>query len=195
MTSKYEKSITGTQVFYNTPNDIKTSNSSYFLKTPSINRTLNNTPSSSVSSTNNISAMDAYNSHDISESSTVDMNNSFITQQKKIKKRHATIADNDEIVSLKNEKAEINSGFVEKEEDKEHLKTKKEIENLRKTFGDNWLKNSVENVIGLPSESNENLYSAEEMLKTFLDLEETVITPKIDVETNAGPSQLIEVSF
>lgn len=195
MTSKYEKSITGTQVFYNTPNDIKTSNSSYFLKTPSINRTLNNTPSSSVSSTNNISAMDAYNSHDISESSTVDMNNSFITQQKKIKKRHATIADNDEIVSLKNEKAEINSGFVEKEEDKEHLKTKKEIENLRKTFGDNWLKNSVENVIGLPSQSNENLYSAEEMLKTFLDLEETVITPKIDVETNAGPSQLIEVSF
>lgn len=52
------------------------------------------------------------NSHDISESSTADMNNSFITQQKKIKKRHATIADNvDEIFCLKNEAAVTKSGF------------------------------------------------------------------------------------
>lgn len=56
--------------------------------------------------------MDTYNSHDISESSTADMNNSLITQQKKIKKRHATIADNvDEIVSLKNETAVPKAGF------------------------------------------------------------------------------------
>lgn len=55
--------------------------------------------------------MDAYNSHDISESSTADMNNSFIIQQKKIKKRHATIADNDEIVSFKNKIAETKTGF------------------------------------------------------------------------------------
>lgn len=112
LTSKYEKSITGTQVFYNTPNDTKMSSSSYYLKTPSINRTLNNTPSSSVSSINNISAMDTYNSHDLSEASTIDMNNSIITQQKRIKKRHATIADNfDEIVNLKNETAVTKSGF------------------------------------------------------------------------------------
>lgn len=96
-------------MFYNTPNDTKTS-SSYFLKTPSINRTLNNTPSSSVSSMNNISAMDT--SHDLSEAS--GMNNSFLTQQKKIKKRHATIADNfDEHVSstINNKTPVSKSGF------------------------------------------------------------------------------------
>lgn len=112
LTSKYEKSISGTQVFYNTPNDTKTS-SSYFVKTPSINRTLNNTPSSSVSSMNNISALDT--SNDLSESS--GMNNSFITQQKKIKKRHATIADNlDENVSFNsnNKTAVTKSGFGKK---------------------------------------------------------------------------------
>lgn len=57
------------------------------------------------------------------------------------------------------------------------------------------MKNSVENVIGLPSHSNESLYSAEEMLKTFLDLEETLIPSEINVEQNPDTSQSIEVSF
>lgn len=89
------------------------------------------------------------------------MNSSQIsTSQKKLKARRAFIADGNEETA----KASKKSSSTEKTKDimqslsgnKDHLETKKQIENLRKQYGDSWLNSQgassmVHDVIGIPT--------------------------------------------
>lgn len=90
---------------------------------------------------------------------------SLQTSQRKVKVRRAIIADvgdedNIDDNASKEKKAKSSSSKAKSiietlEGSKEHLKTKKEIEDLRKEYGDSWLQShgatKVQNVMGIQS--------------------------------------------
>lgn len=90
---------------------------------------------------------------------------SLQTSQRKVKVRRAIIADvgdedNNDDYASKEKKAKSSSSKAKDvvetfEGNKDHLKTKKEIEDLRKEYGDSWLQShgatKVQNVMGIQS--------------------------------------------
>lgn len=107
--------------------------------------------------------------------------------QKKIKKRPAEIADiNDD--SPKEKTAVRN---IDLEGNKDHLETKKQIESLRKQYGDSWLRSEVtmvHEVLGMKNEGLDKSYSSEQMIQSLL--EETGAVPKNVVCSTSTPNKL-----
>lgn len=92
--------------------------------------------------------------------------------QKKFKVRQAVIADIDD--NCIKEKTTAKS--ITLEGNKDHLETKKQIESLRKQYGDGWLHSQgatmVHSVLGIENERVEKPISSEEMIQSLL--EETI---------------------
>lgn len=130
---------------------------------------------------------------------------SSVTTQKKIKVRPAIISDADgfedvEIVKekkakKKKKKAEVKN--IDEMGNREHLETKKQIEELRQEYGDSWLHSKgaskVQNVMGIqpPLSTSSDLgefksaeQKAEQSLEEFLNLDST---QKIDRERTSTP--------
>lgn len=164
---KYEKSLTGHFQSYHPLFSVR-SNAKSNLKrssgqsTPASKRTTDNTPVSSVGSTRSIRTVGSLVAGDVTPTTGIDsMNSSQISvTQKKLKARRAFIADSNEEENGK----ELNrSTTSDKGKDiiqnlggnKDHLETKKQIEDLRKQYGDSWLHSQgaskVHSVIGIPS--------------------------------------------
>lgn len=141
--SKYEKTLTGNYDGYHAilvPQNPGSVSSSGF-STPS-RKSVMNTPTGSVTS---------------KSSFLVDMKDdisSSVFTQKKIKVRRAIISESSPADDNKKEasKVELNASSDSFESKREHLETKKQIENLRKRYGSEWLQNQagemVKNVIG-----------------------------------------------
>lgn len=105
--------------------------------------------------------------------------------QKKIKKRPAEIADiNDDSVKEKTATKSIDL----MEGNKDHLETKKQIESLRKQYGDGWLHSQgatmVHEVLGMKSEGTEKTYSSEQMIQSLLEESGAVLPKHYDFATS-----------
>ncbi|XP_037024517.1 serine/threonine-protein kinase 11-interacting protein isoform X2 [Bradysia coprophila] len=129
------------------------------------------TPSSSVGSSrsNRLDEITDGNEMIVSRSS----------QKKNVKKRPAEIADiNDDSAKEKTAAKSINF-----EGNKDHLETKRQIESLRKQYGDGWLHSQgasmVHEVLGIKSDNIERSYSSEQMLQSLLE-ESGAVPPKSD---------------
>lgn len=90
------------------------------------------------------------------------------TTQRKFKVRHAVIADADDLPKEKTSTMTINL-----EGNKDHLETKKQIESLRKQYGDGWLHSQgasmVHSVLGIENERVEKPISSEQMIQSLLE--------------------------
>lgn len=109
--------------------------------------------------------------------------------QRKMKKRPAVIADitDDQLKDKTVAKNVIPEG------NKDHLETKKQIETLRKQYGDGWLHRQgatmVHDVLGMEREKIEKSVSSEEMLKTLLAETSAAIPNNVDCVTST-PNKL-----
>lgn len=102
---------------------------------------------------------------------------------RKIKKRPAVIADiNDE--SLKEKSAVTN---IILEGNKDHLETKKQIESLRKQYGDGWLHRRgatmVHGVLGIEHERIEKSTSCEQIIQSMLEDTIAALPENVDTST------------
>lgn len=93
----------------------------------------------------------------------------IVSRTKKVKKRPAEIADiNDDSIKEKTAVRSINF-----EGNKDHLETKKQIESLRKQYGEGWLHSQgatmVHEVLGIKTENIEKSYSSEQMIQALLE--------------------------
>lgn len=118
-----------------------------------------------------------------------DLNTSQISSstQKKIKVKPALIADDDndddgiEVVktkpSNKKDKTKPSSGNINEMGSQEHLKTKHQIEELRKEYGDGWLHSKgaseVLNVMGIQVPVKISSQTTEEKLESLFGLDRT----------------------
>ncbi|XP_055302983.1 serine/threonine-protein kinase 11-interacting protein isoform X2 [Sitodiplosis mosellana] len=194
--SKYEKNLVGYYQSINKwpvkPRPPKWISSSG-LSTPGSGRTNEQTPASSIGSLGSFQL-------ESSTSSTVDfpaMNDLSTSQlststQKKIKVRPADIRDDDdnndddddgiEIVKAKPPKKEKRksstaSGIdgIDEMGSQEHLKTKKQIEDLRKEYGDDWLHSKeVQDMMGIQAPIRISSPTTEEKLETLYGLESKI---------------------
>lgn len=97
---------------------------------------------------------------------------------KKFKARRPVIADiSDDLIK---DKAAAKN--VCPEGNKDHLETKKQIESLRKQYGDGWLHSQgatmVHSVLGIENERVEKPISTEEMIQSFLEESISAALPK-----------------
>lgn len=138
-------------------------------------------------------------------STTNDLSTSQISTstQKKIKVRPALIADDDdndddgiEIVKAKppkKEKPRKSSANIDDIGNQEHLKTKKQIEDLRKGYGDEWLHSKeVQDIMGIQAPTIK--YSSpttEEKLENLFGLESS---SKINRDRTSTPIQSLKRS-
>ncbi|XP_053693593.1 serine/threonine-protein kinase 11-interacting protein [Sabethes cyaneus] len=141
--SKYEKTLTGNYDSYyailvpRSPGSTCSSN----LNTPT-RKSLNNTPTGSITSKSSLNT------------DYKDEMNSSANYQKRIKVRRAIISESDTTDNDKTSTSVLDSNVSSKtlEFSNDHLETKKQIENLRKQFGCEWLQSQagdmVKNVIG-----------------------------------------------
>ncbi|XP_062545244.1 serine/threonine-protein kinase 11-interacting protein isoform X2 [Armigeres subalbatus] len=152
--SKYEKTLTGNYDSYHailTPR-LPGSVTSSGINTPTRKSALN-TPTGSVSSKS------SFRMEPKDEMST------SIISQKKIKVRRAIICDDDpsDKVSQYGTKQDVSTKENSLETSCEHLETKKQIENLRKKYGSEWLQSQagdmVKNVIGFDPSMNKEFES------------------------------------
>ncbi|XP_055596740.1 uncharacterized protein LOC129746859 isoform X2 [Uranotaenia lowii] len=143
--SKFEKTLTGNYDSYSAilaPKSPGSVSSSGF-NTPK-RKSVVNTPTGSVSSKKSFQ----FDSRD-------DMSSS-ITSQKRIKVRRAIISEddvtNEEPITPKAAKPVLNPSGSNLESSRDHLETKKQLENIRQQFGSEWLQSQagdmVKNVIG-----------------------------------------------
>lgn len=119
--------------------------------------------------------------------------------QKKIKVRPALIADDDndddgiEIVKAKppkKEKSKPSSAKSDGAGNQEHLKTKKQIEDLRKEYGDEWLHSKeVQDVMGIQAPFKISSQTTEERLENLFGLEST---SRINRDQTSTPIQQLK---
>lgn len=104
---------------------------------------------------------------------------------KKIKKRPAEIADINDDDSLKEKTAAKCINF---EGNKDHLETKKQIENLREQYGKEWLRSqgatAVHELLGIKTENMKKSFTSVEILE-----ESGAIPPKTDDCRTSTPNK------
>lgn len=78
------------------------------------------------------------------------------------------------------------------EGNKDHLETKKQIESLRKQYGDGWLHSQgatmVHSVLGIENERVEKPISSEQMIQSLLEETIGAAVPKVDVGLSSTPT-------
>lgn len=195
--SKAEKALTGTKSLKFLPGSIRLKSSGQSTPRRLIDQI---TPSSSIGSLrsyrldettgmyiNRLYAIELLNHSIISDGNST--NDTSKPSLKRIKKRPAVIADiNDD--SLKEKTATTN---VILEGNKDHLETKKQIESLRKEYGDGWLHSRgaimVHDVLGMENERIAKSTSCEQMIQSML--EETVAAlPKKVLYATSTPNKV-----
>lgn len=170
--TKYEKSLIGTEKlsFYRE----SWRNSSLSIRTISVGDSPRNTPGGSVSSINSIME------------STTDLNISVTSQNRRSKIRKPIIEDSGKI-----EVKPITIMEKSLEGNQEHLETKKELENLRKKYGDDWLRSPEvqSGIMGnqyMTAVEDERKDAALEMIDDYLQAVPTTTTAKPTDITKIG---------
>lgn len=184
--SKHEKSLVGYyQNFNNWPGKRrgpKLKRSSGF-STPA-RRTTDTTPASSIGSFRSFQFEGSTSSTaDLTTENEMTASQLSTSTQKRIKVRPALIADDDnddgvEIVTTtpsKKHSLKLESPKLERMGSREHLKTKQQIEDLRKEYGDGWLQcksaSKVQDVMGIQAPIKSlSLKTTEEKLESMFNL-------------------------